>query len=132
MRSAPTLDELELFLGATCSLLNEAAGIAKELPFSSEQKVVRKIADALMQAWDVRDLIFTMRPDLKPDFVRAHEENPEEGKRFADTSVRADALGYEGSVAAAATEYESFAASCEEGYYRRLALLRAANLRSGS
>jgi len=131
MNNKPTLESLEMLLGAACSLLNQAAAEQKELAFEPAKENLKRIGLALHNSWEVRGLIHKVRPDLKPAFVLAHEENPSAYEQFNKTLGEAVKHEQAGSFELAIAVYSRLAKTSPIPYFRRIGEFQANRLKHG-
>ncbi|MFK2877175.1 hypothetical protein [Rhodanobacter hydrolyticus] len=122
-------EDLEAHLAAACSVLNDAAGIQKDVAVPPGKEILLKIAEALACCWEAREKIHAYRPDLVPSFVVEHEKSPEIYGQFISLCSRAHQLESAGDLAATLAEYDAFVASTPSGYCRRVIQLRSNLLR---
>jgi len=130
MGSTFTPENVDAYLATACGLLNEAAGIQKELCIPSAQNLLHIIGEALYACWSAREKIHAFRPDLVPALVSDLEDSPEIYARFVALRTRAQSLELAGELSPALAEYDAFVSSSPSGYCRRVVQLRAALLRS--
>ena len=64
-----SLDDLENLLDEASRLLDKAAGQIRDLGLDPE-KNVRKIGEAIVSASEIRNEIYSRRPDLIPEYFK--------------------------------------------------------------
>jgi len=107
--------------------LNEAAGIAGRVVGIEGSAVKREVADAMMKIWKIRDKLYAIDPQAKPDFVALSESNPAECDAMFGKLDAAHAAEKQGSVELARRLYrelrsesriEFFKVHAEAGLFR--------------
>lgn len=64
-----SLEELENLLGEASSLLDKAAGEIRDLGLEPGRNV-RRISEAIVLVSEIRNEIYTRRPDLMPEYLK--------------------------------------------------------------
>jgi hypothetical protein len=64
-----TLERIEELLACACGDITEAVSLHSSLTGQDQAKFKRQLADSLVRVWDARDVVFNLRPDLKPSFA---------------------------------------------------------------
>lgn len=121
MKSSPTLEELDRLLGEACSALDEAAGNASSVGPERERPFKRIVADALVRVWDARDIIHAQRPDLKPEFAREADADPDSCEAYLTASRLAHRLALEDKSDEAIEVLNQFADSTSSRFFSKVA-----------
>ena len=132
MEDSRDLKQLDDLLASACGILSQASSLQKALKVPPEREVLKSLGDALMRIWDAREHIFLLRPDLKPEFMQASEDNPEAYRQFLPVSLAARRLEQEGNIAGAVATYEAYIQATPQHYFRQLAEARANALRANT
>ncbi len=74
MKTPAHLDSL---IGEALECLNEAARGVRDLKIEPVDDNVKKFGAAIIELWEVRERLYTIKPELKRDFVVESEVNPE-------------------------------------------------------
>jgi len=64
-----SLEDLEALLIDASTKLNQSAYLVRKLKFD-EEKNIKRIGLALGKIFDIQDEIYSVRPELKPDFLK--------------------------------------------------------------
>jgi hypothetical protein len=115
------IEKLEKLLAKACGALSEAASDVSMLPEDSRGRVKRSIADALVRAWDARDVIHAIRPELKPEYAVQAENDPEAHQAYCTAVAAALQLASSGSQARASAVMREFASTTSSAYFANLA-----------
>lgn len=65
-----SLEELETLLIEVGTKLNQSAYLVRKLKFS-EEKNIKNIGLALGKIYDIQEEIYSVKPELKPEFLKA-------------------------------------------------------------
>lgn len=60
---------LDSALRDVCTRLDDCARQIREIPLEPKEALVLKVGTALSQLYDIFDAIYTVRPDLKPEWL---------------------------------------------------------------
>lgn len=77
-----SLDELELTLHVATKLLDSAASGVRDLGLAPVKDHIRSIADALAKVFEIREAIYSTRPDLRPAFLDNQSSDREADRRL--------------------------------------------------
>ena len=69
MKREITLDYLDYSLCRASRLLDNCACLARDLEFNSKENI-KRIAEALVQIFDIQNEIYDARPDLMPEWLK--------------------------------------------------------------
>jgi hypothetical protein len=116
-----TLEELEGLLAEALQCLSDAAGVVRGLPELEARTHLKRLGDAINNAWEIRDQIFRIRPDLKPPFVVEHEENRTRYDGLAEIAEEAHDLEESGKTSQARQKFLELHRSSVRGYFRMVA-----------
>lgn len=96
-----SLDELELTLHVATKLLDSAASSVRDLGLAPVRDHIRSIGEALAKVLEIREAIYSNRPDLRPTFLDKQSGDPEADRRLTHAlgqAYRCDAGDRTGAV----------------------------------
>jgi hypothetical protein len=111
MNSSRGVEDLDRLLDQACRDINVAAVSAGSLGGGGEQRFKRILADALVRAWDAREILHALRPGLKTELSREADADPVSCSEYFQASARAHRLHAEGQHAQAIAVLDQFASS---------------------
>lgn len=70
-----TLDSLEYLLAQALDCLDQSAKLVREIEELETKPNLMLLGLAINSAWELREKVHKLRPNLKPSFVSEYEEN---------------------------------------------------------
>jgi hypothetical protein len=70
-----TFEHLDLLIGQALECIEEAASGINELSLVKQKKMLKHIGRSIVELWEVRDLIYEIRPDIKRDFAKEYSKD---------------------------------------------------------
>jgi hypothetical protein len=83
------LEKLERLLGFALQCLDDAAGEVRSSPELDTHICLKHVGAAIVSAWEIREIVHSVRPSLRPDFVASYAANREEFERYDEVVVSA-------------------------------------------
>jgi hypothetical protein len=109
---------LDALIGQALECIDEAAREIRELPLEPTNVHVRKIGNAVLELWELRDALYKVHPEIKRDLVV--ESEMDEARFEALSSLHAEALAAEsaGRVREAAATFERLQTDASFGFFK--------------
>ena len=79
-----TFEHIDLLLGQALECIEKAASEIRELSLSKQEEMLKHMGRSIVELWEVRDVIYDIRPDIKRDFAK---EFSNDKQRFEDLNV---------------------------------------------
>ena len=79
-----TFEHLDLLLGQSLECLEEAASEIRALSLVNQKEMLKHIGRSIVELWEVRDVVYEMRPDIKRDFAKEYSNDQQ---RFEGLNV---------------------------------------------
>ena len=70
-----SFEHLDLLLGQALECMDEAAGEIRDLSIYNQKELLNKIGLSIYELWEVRNMIYEIKPQLKRDFIRELEQD---------------------------------------------------------
>ncbi len=64
-----TFEHLDLLLGQALECMEEAANEIRALSLLKQKEMIKHIGRSIVELWEVRDVIYEIKPDIKRDFA---------------------------------------------------------------
>ncbi len=113
------LAELDHVLGESLDKLSDAARLVRVAEQLDTTGNLKKLGSAIHDIWQLREAIYVLEPDVKPDLVSEYEADAE---RFNNLNALYDeAVQYEqqGNVIKAAAAFKLLLQSTDSGFFVR-------------
>ena len=115
------LSELDVVLGESLEQANYAAKLVREIEALETKKNLIDIGNAIYALWEVRNRIYSIAPELKPDFVQDFEFNEVIFNQLGEIHAKAQALEAQLNFPEAQKQYALLLSSSKLGHFKRLA-----------
>jgi len=115
------LEKLDRVIGEALEQLMVAASTVKECNELDESLSLRLIGDATVTLWDFRDIIYSLEPELKPDFVKEFDNNKDSYEKQAELHRIAKGKEARGDKEAAILHYQQLLESATINHFKTLA-----------
>lgn len=115
------LDSLEHLLAEALHCLNESAGLVREIEELETKSNLKLLGSAINSAWELRDIVHKLRPDLKPPFVVEYEENKIRYEQLSEISKKARAAEMSKDMDLASKLFQELRQAAKDGYFCILA-----------
>ncbi len=70
-----SLEHLDTLLGEICELLSESANEIRGIQEMESKTNLRKVGNAIVEMWNIREEIYKISPTMKRDFVVERQQN---------------------------------------------------------
>ena len=130
-----TFEHIDLLLGQALECIENAASEIKELSLSKQEEMLKHMGRSIVELWEVRDVIYDIRPDIKRDFAK---EFSNDKQRFEDLNViqkRAAEAERSGDYDLSINIYNDILSKSKYGYFQLIAeagLYRSMTLKNRS
>ena len=127
----PSLDSLNKLLTDAANKLDRAAREIRNIPFEPRKQCIQKIAEGLVNIFEIQHKIFESRPDLQPQYLRKLKplRNPEANRAWGKAMMSAVDLEEHGDIGGAISQLEAFLATDPPDTYRRRVQAHIARLK---
>ena len=109
---------LDALIGQALECANEAAREVRELPLDPADVHVRKIGNAIVELWELRDALYKAYPEIKRDFVVESQVNEERFVALDSLHVEALAAESAGRTQEAAATFARLRAEASFGFFK--------------
>ena len=116
-----TFEHLDLLLGQALECIEEAASEIRELSLVKQKEMLKHIGRSIVELWEVRDLIYEIRPDIKRDFAKEYSKDQQ---RFEDLNLiqrKAAEAEKGGDYELAINIYNDLLSKSKYGFFKLLA-----------
>ena len=86
MKKEVSLDRLNRQLTKSARTLDDSARLIRDLDFGKEN--IGRIAEALVQIFEIQNQIYEQRPDLTPEHLKKEWNRPRPGTRAPEDELR--------------------------------------------
>jgi hypothetical protein len=114
----PSYQHLDALIGEALECADDAAGVVRDLQFAPVDRHLKKIGEAIVALWEVRDALYKACPELKRDFVAEYELDESRYNALLAIQNEADEAEKRGRVAEAARLYQNLLAEAKFGYFK--------------
>lgn len=117
----PTFEHIVLLLGQALECMEEAASEIRELSLVKQDEMLKHIGRSIVELWEVRDVIYDIRPDIKRDFAKEYSNDQQ---RFEDLNViqrKAAEAERAGDYDLSLNIYNDLLSKSKYGYFQLLA-----------
>lgn len=124
------LSELDHVLGESLEHANYAAKLVREINALDTKTNLADLGQAICSLWEIRERIYAIAPELKPDFVQEFQLNESNFNELSEIHDKALTLESEQNFPEAEDLYRQLLSRAKLGHFRRLAesgLYRVAN-----
>ena len=124
------LSELDHVLGESLENANHAAKLVREINALDTKTNLRDLGQAIGVLWEIRERIYAIAPELKPDFVQEIQLNESKFNELCEVHDKAFTLESEKNFPEAEDLYRQLLSRAKLGHFKRLAesgLYRVAN-----
>ena len=125
-----SIESLHEKLLLASSLLNEAAEEIRDIPLSSTSDNIFNIGKALAEIYEVRQVIYVVRPNLKPVELDERTGDEEANKRLGVLLDKAYQEVRNGNTNKAIVLLQEYAANEPSKFHRDIALNEISNINS--
>ena len=84
-----SIEQLDLLLGEALENIARAADEIHALEFHDAKVHLEHIGHAIMELWDIRDSLYSIRPDIRRDFVTESRSDPPRFEKLSELSQKA-------------------------------------------
>jgi hypothetical protein len=116
-----SFEQLDLLLGEALENMMGAAAEIRALNTEYTKEGIKHIGMATLELWQIRDHIYSVRPDIKRDFVAEHERDPQRFEELNDLHISAGTAEERGDIALARTLYNDLLHRSRYGWFKLLA-----------
>jgi hypothetical protein len=116
-----SFEQLDLLLGEALENMLGAAQEIRALGTPKEKDYIRHIGMVTTELWAIREDVYSVRPDIKRDFVAEHERDPQRFEELNDLHIRARIAEGEGDIDSARTRYIELLHRSQYGWFTLLA-----------
>jgi hypothetical protein len=116
-----SFEHLDLLLGEALENMMGAAAEIRALDTEHTEEDIKHIGMATMELWEIRDRIYSVRPDIKRDFVVEHERETQRYEELSDLHQRAGTAEEAGNINLARTLYLELLHRSRYGWFTLLA-----------
>ncbi len=116
-----SLEHLDLVLGEALERIIEAVQEVRDLAFPDEKGVVRDLGMAINMLWEVREVAYKIKPELKRDFVREIEQDKTRWEELNEIALKAGTAERDGEIDQAVSFFNKLLTTSHFGYFRLLA-----------
>jgi hypothetical protein len=116
-----SFEQLDLLLGEALENMMGAAQEIRALDTQKTKEYLRHIGTATMELWAIREDVYSVRPDIKRDFVTESRSDPPRFEKLSELHQRAGVAEKEGDVVAARALYTELRNSSPYGWFKLLA-----------
>jgi hypothetical protein len=103
--SMASFEQLDLLLGEALENMMAAAAEIRALDAQKAKDYLRHIGMAIKELWAIREDVYSIRPDIKRDFVAEFECDPQRYEQLNGLHHRAVIAEEEGDIASARALY---------------------------
>ena len=115
------LDKIDKVLGDALERISIAAHEIRECDELDSDSNLRLIGETTIKLWDIREKIYGIRPDLKPDFVVEIVENKDSYDKQSSLYTLAEEKEEEGNLQAAKELYTQLLKLSTIRHFERIA-----------
>lgn len=116
-----SMEHLDLLLGEALECISEAAGELRGLTILRYREGLRHLGNATGELWGVRDILYEIRPDLKRDFVKEHEDDEQRWEQLNSIFSTACVAEDKGEIEESTKLFETLLSKSRFGYFHLLA-----------
>ena len=116
-----SFEQLDLLLGEALENIMGAAAEIRALDTQKTKEYLKHIGRATMELWDIREDIYSIRPDIKRDLVAEHERAPQRFEELSDLHIRARTAEGAGGIDLARALYIELLHRSQYGWFTLLA-----------
>jgi hypothetical protein len=116
-----SFEELDGLLAEALQCLNDAAGLVRELTQLETKPSLMHLGNAIYEAWELRERVHGIRPDLKPPFVVEYEEDRIRYNKLSEISKEAHELEDSGRSSEARAKFLDLRTASVRGYFQMVA-----------
>ena len=116
-----TFDELDGLLAEALQCLNDAAGLVRELTQLETKPSLMHLGSAINEAWELREKVHGIRPDLEPPFVTEYKEDRIRYHKLSEISKEAHQLEESGRASEARAKFLELRTASVRGYFQMVA-----------
>ena len=120
-----SFEQLDLLLGEALENMMGAAAEIRALDTERTEEFIKHIGMATLELWQIRDHIYSIRPDITCDFVTESKKDPPRYEKLSELLQCALAAEEQGDGASARALYRELLSN---GYYGWFKLLAEAGL----
>ena len=116
-----SFEQLDLLLGEALENMMGAAQEIRALDTQKTKEYLRHIGMATGELWAIREDVYSVRPDIKRDFVTESRSDPPRFEKLSELHQRAGVAEEEGDVVSARALYTELQNSSPYGWFKLLA-----------
>ena len=116
-----SFEQLDLLLGEALENMMGAAAEIRALNTEHTQEYIKHVGMATLELWQIRDHIYSVRPDITRDFVVESRRDPQRFEKLSELHQRAGVAEEEGDVVSARALYIELRNSSPYGWFKLLA-----------
>lgn len=110
-------DSLEGLLAEALQCLDNAARDIRSISELDTNSGLKKLGRAIMEIWELREQLHSIRPDLKPNFVVEYAQNPMRYDALSEISKIAHEYEESGDYKNAKVKFNELCSSAISGYF---------------
>jgi hypothetical protein len=114
-------EHFDLLIGEALECINEAAGEIKALSAPFREEALKRIGRSICELWEVRDVLYKQRPDLRRDFVKEYSDDKQRYENLSAIHEKALIAEDKSDTASATNYYNELLQVSKFGYFRLLA-----------
>ncbi len=119
-KNMASFEQLDLLLGEALENMMGAAAEIRALNTEHTEEDIKHIGMATIELWAIRDRIYSVRPDIKRDFVVEIERDPQRYEELSDLHQRAGIAEESGNINLALTLYTELLRRSQYGWFKLL------------
>ena len=115
-----SFEQLDLLLGEALENMMGAVAEIRALNTDQTKEDIKHIGMATMELWSIRDRIYSIRPDLKRDFLVEIERDPQRYEELNELNERARIAEESGNIGLARALYSELLHRSQYGWFTLL------------
>jgi hypothetical protein len=116
-----SLEHLDLLLGEALECIVKASKEVRGIDTVDSEEALRHFGKAITELWHVRETIYSLRPELKRDFVREYENGKLRYEELSELRERAGEAEGNSDLESAKKLYQELRQTSRFGYFRLIA-----------
>ena len=116
-----TLEHLDLVVGEALENIVEASNEVRKIDVIDVKEALKHLGKAITELWHIRETIYSLKPELKRDFVQEHEKDKVRYEQLSTLRERACQAEANSDLDAAIMIYDELRQSSRFGYFNMVA-----------
>jgi hypothetical protein len=116
-----TLEHLDLVLGEALEAIEEASNEVRGIETVDAKEALKHLGKAVTELWHVRETIYSLKPELKRDFVQEYEKDKVRYEELSMLRESARQAEEQPDLDTAVKIYEELRQTSRFGYFRMIA-----------